>query len=61
MSLKSFHIFFIIIAMLLAGGCGAWGYFNQMSMGFTGACGILAGALFVYGIYFLRKSRNLIL
>jgi len=61
MSLKAFHIFFIVVAMLLAAGCAAWGFANGMAAGFSLTCAGLAGALLIYGIYFVKKSRKLIL
>lgn len=61
MSLKAFHIFFIAVSVLLAAGCAAWGFTSGMAPGFSGTCGALAVALLIYGIYFLRKSRNLII
>ena len=61
MSLKAFHIFFIILAILLAAGCAAWGFVNGMAAAFSFTCAGLAGALAIYGIYFVKKSRKLIL
>lgn len=61
MSLKAFHIFFIVVAILLAAGCAAWGFANDMAPAFGFTCAGLAGALLIYGIYFLKKSRKLIL
>ncbi len=61
MSLKGFHIFFIIIAFLLAAGCAAWGFVNGLAPAFGWTCSGLAAALLLYGIFFLKKSRKLIL
>lgn len=61
MSLKAFHIFFIVVSILLAAGCAAWGFASGMAPAFGISCATLAAALLVYGIYFLRKSRKLIL
>ena len=61
MSLKAFHIFFIIVAILLAAGCSAWGFANGMAAAFSFTCAGLAGVLAIYGVYFLKKSRKLIL
>ncbi len=61
MSLKAFHIFFIVLAILLAAGCAAWGFANEMALGFSGTCVGLAVALLIYGVYFLKKSRKLII
>ena len=61
MSLKAFHIFFIVLAILLAAGCAAWGFANGLAPAFGFTCAGLAGALLLYGIWFLKKSRKLIL
>lgn len=61
MSLKAFHIFFIAVSILLAAGCAAWGFANGLAPAFWITCASLAVALLVYGIYFLRKTRKLIL
>ncbi len=61
MSLKAFHIFFIFLAILLAAGCAAWGFANGLHPAFGITCGALSLALMIYGIYFLKKSRKLIL
>ncbi len=61
MSLKAFHIFFIVVAILLAAGCAAWGFANGMALTFSLTCAGLAGALLIYGVWFLKKSRKLIL
>jgi hypothetical protein len=61
MSLKGFHIFFILVAILLAAGCAVWGFMNGLSPIFGFTCCGLGVALIGYGIYFLRKSRKLII
>lgn len=61
MSLKAFHIFFIILAILLAAGCAAWGFVNELAPAFGLTCSGLTAALILYGVYFLKKSRKLIL
>ena len=61
MSLKAFHIFFIVLAILLAAGCAAWGFANGLDPVFGLTCSGLTAALLIYGIYFLKKSRKLIL
>ena len=60
MSLKGFHIFFIALAILLAAGCAAWGFVNELAPAFGITCSALAAALLIYGIYFLKKARKLI-
>ena len=61
MSLKAFHIFFIVLAMLLSAGCAAWGLVSGMALAFDLTCAALAGALLIYGVWFVKKSRKLIL
>jgi hypothetical protein len=67
MSLKSFHIIFITIAVLLAAGC-AYGAFSiyRDSGGVTSLVCAIGSALsavllVVYGVWFLRKTRKLII
>ncbi len=60
MSLKAFHILFIILATLLAAGCAAWAVVNQAPVAFGIISAIVAVALFIYGIWFLKKSRKII-
>lgn len=60
MSLKGFHIFFIVLSILLAAGCAVWSFANGVAMSVgIGAC-IVAVGLIAYAIYFIRKSRRLI-
>lgn len=61
MSLKGFHIFFIVLSILLAAGCAAWGFVNGLAPAFGIICSGIAAALLLYGIFFLKKSRKLIL
>jgi hypothetical protein len=60
MSLKTFHIIFIILATLLAAGCAVWAFANQTATPFGVCCAVAAAALVVYGIWFVRKSRHII-
>jgi hypothetical protein len=60
MSLKGFHIFFIFLSILLAAGCAAWAFVNGVERSFGIASCVVAGALVIYGIYFIRKTRKLI-
>ncbi len=66
MSLKAFHIVFISSAILLALGIGAWAldtYFSGAgSRGylFSGLASLgTAVGLGVYGVYFLKKLKNI--
>lgn len=63
MTLKSFHIAFIIICTLLCTFLIVWSFFVSadrspvaLSLGIGGILGLFA--LPVYGIHFLRKIRN---
>lgn len=64
MSLKAFHLVFVIVSTMLAVGVGAWAIREYQAKGETGALvfGVasLAGAvvLVVYGRWFLRKLKN---
>jgi len=60
MSLKAFHILFIALATVLAAGCAWWAFANSITA-FGAASAASSVALFIYGIYFVKKSRRLIL
>lgn len=64
MSLKSFHIVFVIISTLLCVGFGFWALDARSENGETSllvagvgslGCGV---ALVVYGVWFLRKLKE---
>jgi hypothetical protein len=65
MSLKAFHIVFIVFSTLLALALGAWCIWVDLVEGapvyLTGAIAsfIVAIALVVYGIWFYRKMKRL--
>jgi len=65
MSLKGFHIVFIVFSTLLAIGCGAWCVWVDLVEGasiyLAGAVASFASAvaLIVYGIWFYRKMKRL--
>ena len=65
MSLKGFHIVFIIFSTLLALGIGAWCVWVDLVEGapidLAGAiCSFVAAvALVVYGVWFYRKMKRL--
>jgi hypothetical protein len=65
MSLKGFHIVFIVFSTLLALGLGAWCIWVDLVEGapvyLTGAIAsfIVAVALIVYGVWFYRKMKRL--
>ena len=64
MGLKGFHVFFIVVAALACLLFGAWGVwdFGRTGQGGTLAMGVLgfvaAGALVFYGMWFLRKLKD---
>jgi hypothetical protein len=61
MSLKAFHILFILLATLLAAGCAWWAFANDAGQAFGIVSAVVAVCLVVYGIYFIKKARRLIL
>ena len=61
MSLKGFHIFFICLSVLLAAGCAVWSFANDVAGPFGIASALVAVGLLIYGIFFIRKTRKLIL
>jgi hypothetical protein len=67
MSLKIFHIVFITLSTLLWWGCGAWLFSHYQAEGekihLVLACAsfLIGVALVVYGVWFLKKMRRLIL
>jgi hypothetical protein len=64
MSLKAFHVFFVIVSTLGALGFGAWAVADYLRTGRSGVLtlGVLsfvaAAALVWYGLWFLRKLKN---
>ena len=64
MSLKAFHIFFIIVSTLLALGFGVWAVddFGRSGSWVILALGvgsfIASGGLVWYGLWFLRKLKH---
>lgn len=65
MSLKGFHIVFIVFSTLLAIGTGIWCVWVDLVEGapvyLAGAVGsfLAAIALIVYGVWFYRKMKRL--
>jgi hypothetical protein len=60
MSLKTFHIFFIALSILLSAGCAVWAFANGIETVFGVTFAIVAVALVVYGGFFLKKSKGII-
>lgn len=61
MSLKIFHLFFIIISTLLCAGVAWWCFENEMAKSVVWLFAVAAGLLPIYGAWFLWKTRKLIL
>ena len=65
MSLRSFHLFFIAISVLLAAFVAAWATgqyrLEHQAIYVVWGCGavVFGGALVTYGTAFRRKTRNL--
>jgi hypothetical protein len=63
-SLKAFHVFFVVASTLLALFCGVWGVMTYAKTGGGGSLAlgiggfVAAAALVLYGIWFLRKLKN---
>lgn len=66
MSIKGFHLIFIAIAALFCAGFGVWALFldeqgNGIGTKFFGVLTLVASIVLVrYGIYFRRKSKDII-
>ena len=66
MSLRGFHILFIVISVLLFAGTALWALVltseESLSVTLIGIGSVVCAiALAVYGVFFLRKARKLIL
>ena len=65
MSLKGFHIVFIVFSTLLAIGAGIWCVWVNLTAGepvyLSGAIGsfLVALVLIIYGVWFYRKMKRL--
>ncbi len=60
MSLKVFHIIFIVVCVSLALFCAYWAFTTHAALFFGYASIAAAVALVIYGIWFFRKARNII-
>jgi hypothetical protein len=65
MSLKAFHLVFIVASILLAVGFGVWSLMNYLSpegrlrdLLLAIASGVVVLALICYERYFLKKLKN---
>lgn len=61
MSLKIFHICFIIMSALLCAGVAWWCFANDLARAFSYCFAAFAVLLPVYGVWFLKKTSKLIL
>ena len=65
MSLKSFHIFFLVVATITIFGFGVWSAYifmteSEPSYLLMGILAFASGvALIIYGIKFLQKLKNI--
>jgi hypothetical protein len=58
MSLKAFHLIFVTLLTSLSFGCAAWAF--QAGNTFWGVAGVVVGVfVIIYGIYFLKKLKNI--
>ena len=57
-SLKSFHLFFISLSIILTSGLGMWGILNHNVRLGASSLGI-AVILVVYGGYFVGKAKSI--
>jgi membrane protein implicated in regulation of membrane protease activity len=57
LSLKSFHLVFVGVAIVIAAGFGIWGLLNHYAIG--GVISLVIGALLVvYGAYFAGRAQR---
>lgn len=61
MSLKIFHICFIIMSSLLCAGVAWWCVANDLARAYSYSFAGFAVLLPVYGVWFLKKTRKLVL
>ncbi len=65
MSLKAFHIVFVVVSVLLSFGFGVWGIYTHLSVGnvtflIMGIVSFVIGiALIIYGINFMKKLKHI--
>ncbi len=65
MSLKGFHVFFIIVAALFCVLTAVWAFLSSESTGvikgFGAFCGLAGLALTAYGVWFVKKKSKTII
>ena len=60
MSLKAFHIIFIVLATALSALCATWSFRNEIAIPFGIASAVAGVGLIIYGIWFIKKSKGII-
>lgn len=60
MSLKAFHVFFISLAILLSVGCSVWAFVNEAGLALGVGFAVLAVALVIYELAFVKKAKRII-
>ena len=61
MSLKIFHICFILLSTILAAGSAVWAFREAANLELGSICAAFAVIMPIYGVWFLRKTRKLVL
>jgi len=61
MSLKIFHICFILLSTILAAVSAVWAFREAANLVLGWVCVAFAVIMPIYGVWFLRKTRKLIL
>ncbi len=60
MSLRYFHIFFILLSALLCAGVAWWNVENSGTSEMTYGFATIAALLPIYGIRFMKRSKSLV-
>ncbi|MFK5921557.1 MAG: hypothetical protein QM496_05215 [Verrucomicrobiota bacterium] len=62
MSLKQFHIVFIVLAVMVSAGFAVWAFTTYQPQGgvmlMGGISSVVAVALSIYGVWFLKKLKG---
>ena len=58
MSLKAFHIVFIVLSVAITAGFGVWALQHPAYKGWGIACLLAAVCLVIYGVAFLQKLKK---
>lgn len=60
MSLKAFHLFFILVSILFCGGLSAWAFQTGASTELGWGAGIVGAVMLGYLVNFVRKYKSII-